>query len=527
MEGSEGGAWYCMNGSLSKYAIEELLRAGVKEWVLCPSARNAPMVQVLIANGLPLSFWPEERSASFYALGRAKRLKAPVACVVTSGTAAGELYPAVMEAYYSGVPLVAVTADRPRHLRFSGAPQAAIQNEMFGPYTPCHYDIQFEERFKLSDWDKKAPLHLNLCFDEPARECYKKVELSDSFYPTLQLPLASLDPLNAFFKRSKHPLVVVGALERSEQAAVFRFLFETQAPVYLEAPSGLREIPQLQQLRILNPVLEDFDGVLRIGGVPTHRLYRDLEEKKNLIEVLSISSQPFSGLSWSHHVQTDLSEYFAKAEGPQRSYSREEKFWDKQKGYREGLSALLQEEPRSEAALIQAFSNILPSGSHLYLGNSQPIRYWDLAATDQSKSIEITCSRGLNGIDGQIATFLGLSEKKRCNAALIGDLTALYDLAGLWGAYALQELSFTVCIVNNGGGKIFSGMFPEQEIQNPHSLQFEPIAKFWGLEYAKWELVPQEADWQGQKIIELFPDPQASERFKKRHKELVQELLVL
>lgn len=525
MESSQGGFRFGMNQSLSKCTIEELLKAGVKEWVLCPSSRNAPLVQLLIQSAQTVHYWPEERSASFFALGRARRLKAPIAVVVTSGTAAGELLPAVMEAYYSSVPLVVVTADRPKRFRGKGAPQSAEQKELFGIYTPCRYDLDGNERCILADWNRRTPLHLNLCFEEPENELKTTIRMPEKLYSAMELPEASLDPLLSFLKRSRNPLIIVGGLERSEHSAVFRFLYEMRAPVYLEAPSGLREVPQLQPLRITYPELSNFDGVLRLGRVPTHRIWRDLESKANLIEMLSISAQPFPGLSWSQHIHTDLAVYLAKVEGPLRCYERPESFWERQKYYRSGLDALLLEEPHSEAALIHSLSHSLPSGSHVYLGNSLPVREWDLAAVNDPKGFEINCTRGLNGIDGQISCFLGLTDASKVNIALLGDLTALYDFAGCWGLKSMQGFPLTLCIVNNGGGKIFSGMYPEIEFQNLHNLSFKGMAEFWGLTYQRWESVPEQTVWQGQRLIELLPDPAASERFKMKLKSFTQEVL--
>ncbi len=513
-----------MNSILAKHVIEELLRAGVKEWVLCPGARNAPIVQLLIHSRFPISYWPEERSASFYALGKARRLKAPVAVVVTSGTAAGELLPAMMEAYYSGVPLVAVTADRPKRFRHSGAPQTAEQVNLYGVYAPLEFDLEGDELLQLRGWSQKGPLHLNVCFEEPARQSEATLEEIKEFYPKSKAMPQDIAPLLNFMKRSRQPLIIVGGLDKEEQPAVFRFLMEMGAPVYLEAPSGLREMADLQRFRVYLPELNHYDGVLRIGKVPTHKIWRDLEAKRDLIELLSISGQPFAGLSWAKHQQVDLVKYLEAVEGPCRTYERSKEFWEMQKSYAANLQTLLAEEPLSEAAFIHRISHQFPKYSHIYLGNSLPIREWDLAACNEPRGYEVNATRGLNGIDGQISSFFGLSDAGKFNAAIIGDLTALYDFAGFWCVKQLSNLPYCVFILNNQGGKIFSGMFPEAEIQNSHQLAFKPIADFWGVEYRLFDDIPESFDFSKRGIVELRPNAESSARFNQKHACMMQEI---
>src|SRR5438067_1651083 len=125
-----------MNSSLAVHTLEQAHSMGVSELCICPGARNAPWIQVLTANPgiFRCHYFFEERSAAFFALGRIRATSRPVAVLTTSGTAAGELLPAAMEAHYSGLPLVMMTADRPRSYRGTGAPQAAEQVGIFSHY---------------------------------------------------------------------------------------------------------------------------------------------------------------------------------------------------------------------------------------------------------------------------------------------------------------------------------------------------------------------------------------------------------
>lgn len=141
------------NVELARRLIDVVRGFGVVDFCVCSGSRNAPLIAAV---DRAYSFI-DERSAGFFALGRAKRDERPVAVITTSGTAAAELLPAAIEAYYSGVPLVLITADRPARYRGTGAPQAIEQSSIFGVYA---------ER-SLRDWNRRMPLHINVEFDEP------------------------------------------------------------------------------------------------------------------------------------------------------------------------------------------------------------------------------------------------------------------------------------------------------------------------------------------------------------------------
>ncbi len=143
------------NDGLARYVIEKALKNGVTTFIVCPGTRNCPIVNALKEYpAIEKYYWFEERSGAFFALGRARRDMAPVAIVTTSGTAVGELLPAAMEAYYTHVPLLLITADRPRRFRGSGAPQSAEQIDIFGIYAPFNQDLADGEDCPLDKWNK-------------------------------------------------------------------------------------------------------------------------------------------------------------------------------------------------------------------------------------------------------------------------------------------------------------------------------------------------------------------------------------
>ena len=156
-----------MNKTLVEKILQEASQMGISEFCICPGGRNAPFVPILSELEQRCYYWFEERSAAFFALGRARITEKPVGVIVTSGTAAAELLPACMEAYYSGVPLLLITADRPRRFRESGAPQSAEQVGLFGKYATASWDLALDEPCDLSGWNRASPAHLNVCFEEP------------------------------------------------------------------------------------------------------------------------------------------------------------------------------------------------------------------------------------------------------------------------------------------------------------------------------------------------------------------------
>lgn len=152
------------NLSLAEKCIAQLRAHGVKQFIVCAGARNAPLVVTL---GSEAMHFFEERSAAFFALGRIKALHEPVAVVTTSGTAVGELLPAVMEAYHAQLPLVLVTADRPKLHRGSGSPQSTEHIGIFSHFVTHTLDWDGESHEPLERWNGQTPLHFNICFDEP------------------------------------------------------------------------------------------------------------------------------------------------------------------------------------------------------------------------------------------------------------------------------------------------------------------------------------------------------------------------
>jgi 2-succinyl-5-enolpyruvyl-6-hydroxy-3-cyclohexene-1-carboxylate synthase len=526
-----------MNISWSQKILSELHREGVRDIVVCPGARNSPLVTVLShTRGFDTHSFFEERSGAFFALGVARRSGQPVAIITTSGTAVAELLPATIEAFHTGVPLILITADRPRRLRGTGAPQSIDQMGLFSKFVHHEFDLEEGEMFSLDTWSRRAPVQVNVCFDEPLiDENIELLELAPAsaiasfagqsrFATTTGLEWAVLR-LTKFLRAAGTLVVVVGTLEsETERDAVAKFLKQVGAPVYLEATSGLRERADLQEisLRSGDQLLawglkrQLFSRVLRLGGVPTVRIWRDLDEPDSAIEVFSLSSLPFAGLSRGEFVCCDipgtLNTIVVMPEPNQLAGT----LFMKDRAAESILLQLFEAEPHAEPSLVRQISQRISSPSLVYVGNSLPIREWDLAASHE-REFAVEANRGVNGIDGQVATFLGVARPGVDNWAIIGDLTALYDLAGPWALYCREALSARIVVINNGGGKIFSRIFKNDLFENRHDLNFEAWAKLWKLDYQKWTHVPLELGTSQLEIIELVPDVDSTRRFWDRY----------
>lgn len=529
------------NREFANAIVKECLFWGVEEFYVCAGARDIPLIEAVcsIESEKKVVFNHfEERSAAFYALGRIKSLQKPVAIITTSGTAVAELFPAVMEAYYSGLPLVLITADRPKSYRSTGAPQSAEQKNIFGIYVSHCFDLELNDTLELKNIPKNKPLHINVCFDVPLQsgklEKITKINLPNSLLNTLKKNEDILNDLNVFKKfisKNNRTLVIVAQIFTNEKNEIVKLLKMLNYPVYIESISNIRELDELNHLRLKcgNKIWSyckelgiEFDSVIKIGGTPTHRLWRDLDESKKQIKVLSIGELPFPGMPNTQQITTNLNQFCFQYNKNEEKFENNsvwvQKFISLDNTEYEKMLALFYKYPQAEQSLFFHLSEHIAPKSKVYLGTSLPIRYWDLAATFDNKEFNTNASRGVNGIDGVISTFLGFAnEKSPQNWGLFGDLTTLYDLASPWVLQHRPNLKVNIVVINNGGGGIFKKVLKGDMstiCQNIHNLNFEPFAKLWGLDYEKVfsaeeikKIAPKS------RVIEIIPNNEHTEIF--------------
>jgi 2-succinyl-5-enolpyruvyl-6-hydroxy-3-cyclohexene-1-carboxylate synthase len=282
--------------------------------------------------------------------------------------------------------------------------------------------------------------------------------------------------------------------------------------VYLEGISQLRGRRSLKDLEIVGGESlcksGDFDGVIRIGSVPTLRFWRDLATGR--VPVIHFSQRPWSGIPGPqivHDIQ-DLPEAIAEF----TPWSAEERERDRERFHH--LERLLQKYPHGECAWVRRVSEWMPDGSRLFLGNSLPIREWDLAAR-RDGSFTIFANRGVNGIDGLISTFIGSAGETTPNWGLIGDLSALYDLTGPWALRERPLKDVNLVVINNGGGKIFERIFGHSLFENRHDLNFSDWARMWKWHYQRFELAMDKPKTKSPGLFEIIPDNEQTADFFK------------
>ncbi len=495
---------------------------GVTTWCVAPGGRNAPLAAVLdAADGVRVVTHFEERAAAFFALGRARRDRAPVAVVTTSGTAAAELLPAAIEARYSGTPLVFVTADRPHDLRGTGAPQAIEQNGLLAPWAPTIVDADVGAAVALPPLDPCGPVHVNIAFGEPLLDAtpsafgVRAVDETDAIDAT---PPAALTALLA---RARRPFLAIGGLAPDDVAPVRAFAERLGAPLHADATSQLRNDPTLAALRLtggdasIRAALAEADAVIRIGAVPIGRFWRDLE--RDTRPIASVARAPYPGVA---HGAIDRVARFDSLAGIDLAPTG----WDTDalraadRARTTAIDALLDSHPRAEPALVRALSRI--ADGFVYLGNSLPIREWCAFADRTHSPDRVDASRGANGIDGQLSTFLGGVRDGETAWAVVGDLTALYDLAAPWVVDAIGATRLRIAIVNNGGGRIFERVFGDTALANEHARRFDAWASMWGLSHVRCDTIPTRDEWPDRTVVEIVPDREQTGAFWRAHDEV-------
>lgn len=501
--------------------MEKAVRAGVGEFVVCGGARNAVLLEVLskMKAAGKIRVWShfEERSASFFALGRTMVTGKPCAVVVTSGTAVAELLPATVEAFYQARPLVLITADRPESFGDSGAPQAIVQKGIFSGYATEN----------LASWAGKNPLHLNVALEEAfiiGEVNFDGLSVGD-FSQDFGKP--NVGSLSKWLREpSINGLVVmIGDLELDEQEEVFHFCETLGAPLVAEATSGLREA--LQHLLVIDAdevLKRDAPSkILRLGGVPSGRFWRDLEELPKT-SVWSVCRNGLRGLGREAGVLQGSPLRVLPAMGEPEEIGDRGDILEEAETRGQRIEEALEAFPDSEPGWIRMLSVFASIGESVYLGNSLPIREWNAYAQWERPVRTVRANRGANGIDGQISSWLGASAGEKDAWGIFGDLTVLYDLAGLKMLGQVENRGRVLAVINNGGGKIFEKVPRLQGMSEAAkswmnagtSVDFAAIAKAFGLEYQR---VSRTDDFDGADeggdpvLLEVVPDAVQSQRF--------------
>ncbi|MFL6024017.1 MAG: 2-succinyl-5-enolpyruvyl-6-hydroxy-3-cyclohexene-1-carboxylic-acid synthase [Marmoricola sp.] len=441
---------------LARACVEALLGAGMRHAVVAPGSRNAPLSIALAdaaaAGAITLHTRIDERTAGFLALGLAKTSRVPVAVVTTSGTAAVNLHPAVLEAAHAGIPLIAITADRPARLRGTLANQTTDQVGIFASAAKTHDIVgAIELGDALADLD--GPVHLNVQLDDPLLP-------ADVFVPRTRQPERPPWHHDEPQVLAQGPRTVVVAGDDTGPGP--RLLAQGGGwPLLAEPTSGARNGPNvIRTYRLLlgTELGERVERVVVQGSPTLSRPVQRLLAREG-IEVVSRRA----GGRWAdrpHPVSWEVDCPLA-AEAPDDTVWLEE--W--QAADRE-LSARIDARVASEPGLTPyevavEVHRAVPDEGLLVVGASNPIRDLDLMAGSYNVGGRrlIIANRGLAGIDGTLSTAIGATiGRPHTSRALlyVGDVTFLHDLTALVIGGAEQRPDLTIVVANDDGGSIFA-----------------------------------------------------------------------
>jgi 2-succinyl-5-enolpyruvyl-6-hydroxy-3-cyclohexene-1-carboxylate synthase len=531
---------------------KELSEIGVKYACISPGSRNTPLTLAFANNKKIKSYVHiDERSCAFFALGMAKASGTPVVIVCTSGTAAAELYPAIIEAYQQRVPLIVCTADRPPELLDCGANQTINQDNLYKNHIRWFFDVGLPEpitrRIKHikavagravfeSCIRSRGPVHLNFPFRKPFEPESYTDEISDDLK---KLADTVLTDKQEFFKQEEKNI-----LTEKWFPEIFSHIKKKRKGLIIAGPENYNplfaEACQKLSVKLGYPVMADGASQLRFGGHDKQNIISNFEgflRSKHFADKYkpdiilhfgrTITSKALDEyLEKCNAVRFMINEYGdwfdpsnkAAASFPCRAYlfcqkmlemaeSRKlpppdskwvNKFVKADEIARSIKRKIIHKAKfPAESRIVEEIMSIIPGNTHLMISNSMPVRDFDYFASKTSTKVTIYNNRGASGIDGITSTALGIAAVNNQPTVLItGDLAFYYDLNGLLAA-SKYALPLVVVLINNNGGGIFEvlpvsdyGKIFKDYFIAPHNLDFSQFVKAYnGAYYAvkSWE----------------------------------------
>jgi len=532
---------------LAQTVIQLCKTKSIEHIVISAGSRNAPLT-IGFTNDSFFKCYSivDERCAAFFALGIAQQIRKPVALVCTSGSALLNYYPAIAEAFYSDIPLVVLSADRPEHLINVGDGQTINQENVYENHilysANLKQDIRDVNSFSKNEEPtiikslenklerllglqqsiqqkneaevneainnaiyKKGPVHINVPFDEPLYEMVDDLSVNpkvdDVVLKTNKIDDGFLNDLVNKWNNSKRKMVAVGvnAPDSVEQKWLDKFTHDKSVIVFTETTSNLHHTEFFPCIdKIIAPLSDkEFkelqpDILVTFGGLIVSKkikaFLRQYKPKFHWHIDERKANDTFFCLD--HHIKTTPNQFFSDffesvAHVTKSDY---QEFWNGVKKHRQQKhKSYLETIPFSD---LKAFSNVLkaiPKNTILQLANSATVRYAQLFKIN--KTIEVYCNRGTSGIDGSTSTAIGCAVVSKKKTTLItGDLSFFYDSNALWNNYI--PTNFRVILINNGGGGIFRILPGHKNTENfdtyfetKHSLTAEQLCKMYGFDY--------------------------------------------
>ena len=529
--------------------VRQLRESGMRHAVIAPGSRSTPLVLALDRiEGIRSWLHLDERAAAYFALGLARQLREPVAIVTTSGTAAANIHPAIAEASLSRVPLIALTADRPPELRDTGANQTIEQHGLYGRHVRWFAELPVADgstaleayarrsaarAVAVASGPPAGPVQLNIPLREPLIEPGWEAALDASTAPAVAVSApprrdaaeAAATLLEA--ADGRRGLIVCGPANGDLPARAIADLAAALGwPVLADPLSGLRagthpltHVVETYDVLLRSPhfaaSIEAPEVVLRLGAAPTSKplaqylaglqgvpqLAVDVpggwrDPDANATAMLQADPAALCEAAVAALAARRPGAFRGTADDPARSAARtapDSAWLDRWTGANSAVRRALAE---AIADLDEPFEGLppavlaaaLPDGATLVAGNSMPVRDLDSFFPATSRRIRIAGTRGASGIDGVVSTAVGAAAAGEGPVAvLVGDLSFLHDLNGLW-PLRQHGLSLLVLLVNNDGGGIFhflpqreqaAGQF-EDWFGTPHGLDFEGAIRTFG-----------------------------------------------
>jgi 2-succinyl-5-enolpyruvyl-6-hydroxy-3-cyclohexene-1-carboxylate synthase len=497
---------------LAQSILEIFAARGIHQIVISPGSRNAPLTIGFASNETFECFSiADERSAAFFALGIAQQTQKPVALLCTSGSALLNYYPAFAEAFYSQIPLIVLSADRPAEKIDIGDGQTIRQENVFANHSLFNANLKetvsIENDQLINEAISKAilekgPVHINVPFEEPLYETTQELLVQSQIITETQ-PVFESEASTDFAKiwnaaSKKMILVGVNFPDAIHQNIIDWMANDPSVVVLTETTSNLHDDTFINNIdTIITPfTAKDFEHfqpeiLVTFGGMVVSKRIKAFLRNYKPNQHWHID--PFRAYdtfgALTKHFKTEPNLFFEQlmplAQKTESSYKVEVETIKKLR--QEKQQAYLSKIPFSDFKAFELIMPRLPQNSMLQIGNSSPIRYAQLIDIDPS--ISVFSNRGTSGIDGSTSTAIGAAcASKKATVFITGDISFLYDSNALWNAYIPKN--FKIILVNNGGGGIFRILPGHEEtpvfnrfFETSHCFTAQHLAKMFQFNY--------------------------------------------
>ena len=503
--------------------VDEFYQLGVRHAVFSPGSRSTTMAMLFKEHeGFETYMNIDERSASFMALGTAKAHKEPTVLVCTSGSAVAHYLPAILEAQYTGIPLVVLSADRPHTLLHVGAPQTVDQHKIFGtavnyfeelavPQESHYYTYprQVARKAYMKAMDtKKGPVHINVPLFEPlvpelSRNHFEAGRSSFKVVKPNYSDIFACGEENNLLERYERILILAGPQIDVDEADMIRSFGEAlQAPILADPLSNVRGcgtskvvISTYDALLAGKALWHELkpDCVIQFGQIVVSKRVQQMIASWTDVEYIEVNSTMDSmnptGKT-TMHVQASI-DVFTHVYGKNNNSDTYLNIWRRldQAGKKQ-LSSTIDEPHCFEGRTIRELQKQIPEDGQIFVANSMTIRDFDYFWFSGESKAVLYGNRGVNGIDGTISTALGLAANGRPTYLVTGDLSLFHDLNGLAVAKT-HNLNLTIILHNNDGGGIFEYL-PQKGTKHfdylfstSQGLDYSGAAKLYGCGYTK------------------------------------------